>query len=102
MLKTLCNDMDEDTVQQVLAGGKDPEPPALFYEPVSRRKMPSIPCTYIKLLQDQGILPPSKQNEMAANIGAKVLSFNTEHTAMLSHPDELAELLNGIESELNG
>jgi hypothetical protein len=39
---------------------------------------------------------------MAANIGAKVLSFNTEHTAMLSHPDELAELLNGIESELNG
>lgn len=102
MRKTLCNDMDEETVQQVLAGGKNPEPPALFYEPVSRLKMPSIPCTYIKLLQDQGVLPPSKQDEMAANIGAKMLTLNTGHTAMLSHADELAELLNGVASEVNG
>lgn len=101
MRKTLCNDMDEKTVQQVLEGGKHPEPPALFYEPVSRLQMPSVPCTYIKLLQDQGLLPPSKQDEMAANIGAKVLTLNTGHTAMLSRPDELATLLNGIASEVN-
>jgi pimeloyl-ACP methyl ester carboxylesterase len=101
MRKTLCNDMGEKTVQQVLAGGKHPEPPALFYEPVSRLEMPSIPCTYIKLLQDQGILPPSKQDEMAANIGAKVLTLNTGHTAMLSRPDELAALLNRVASEVN-
>jgi pimeloyl-ACP methyl ester carboxylesterase len=96
MRKTLCNDMDEATVQQVLAGGKHPEPPAIFYEPVSRLQMPSVPCTYIKLLQDQGILPPSKQDEMAANIGAQMLTLNTGHTAMLSHPHELAKLLNSI------
>jgi pimeloyl-ACP methyl ester carboxylesterase len=96
MRKTLCNDMDEETVQQVLAGGKHPEPPAIFYEPVSRLQMPSVPCTYIKLLQDQGILPPSRQEEMAANIGARVLTLNTGHTAMLSRPHELAELLNSI------
>ncbi len=100
MRKTLCNDMDEATVQQVLAGGKHPEPPAIFYEPVSRLQMPSISCTYIKLLQDQSILPPSKQDEMAANIGAKVLTLNTGHTAMLSRPHELAKLLNGIASEI--
>ncbi|MCC5622324.1 alpha/beta fold hydrolase [Nostoc sp. CHAB 5715] len=99
MQRTLCNDMDEATVQQVLAGGKNPEPPAIFYEPVSRLQMPSVPCTYIKLLQDQGILPPSKQDEMAANIGAKVVTLNTGHTAMLSRPHELAKLLNDIASE---
>jgi pimeloyl-ACP methyl ester carboxylesterase len=98
MRKTLCNDMDEATVRQVLAGGKNPEPPALFYEPVSRLQMPSIACTYIKLLQDQSILPPSKQDEMAANIGAKVVTLNTGHTAMLSRPDELAKLLNDVAS----
>jgi pimeloyl-ACP methyl ester carboxylesterase len=99
MRKTLCNDLDESTIQQVLAGGKHPEPPALFYEPVSRLQMPSVPCTYIKLLQDQGILPPSKQEEMAANIGAQVLTLNTGHTAMLSRPHELAKLLNSIAGE---
>jgi len=100
MRKTLCNDMDEETIQQVLAGGKHPEPPALFYEPVSRLQMPSVPCTYIKLLQDQGILPPTKQDEMAANIGAQILTLNTGHIAMLSRPLELAKLLNGISSEI--
>lgn len=98
MRKTLCNDMDEATVQQVLAGGKHPEPPALFYEQVSRSDMPLVPCTYIKLLQDRGLLPPSKQDEMAANIGAQVLTLDTGHTAMLSRPHELAKLLNDIAS----
>ena len=96
MRKTLCNDMDETTVRQVLAGGKHPEPPAMFYEPVSRLQMPSVPCTYIKLLQDRGILAPSKQEEMAGNIGAQILTLNTGHTAMLSRPHELADLLNGL------
>ncbi len=101
MRKTLCNDLDEATIQQVLAGGKHPEPPALFYEPVSRLAMPAVPCTYIKLLQDQGLLPPAKQDEMAANIGAQMLTLNTGHTAMLSRPDELAQLLNDIASAIS-
>ncbi len=96
MRKTLCNDLDEATVQQVLAGGKHPEPSAILYEPVSRSPMPSIPCTYVKLLQDQGILPPSKQDEMAANIGAQILTLDTGHIAMLSRPQALATLLNNV------
>ena len=60
MRKTLCNDLDESTIQQILAGGKHPEPPALFYEPVSRLQMPSVPCTYIKL-QDPGGTKITKQ-----------------------------------------
>jgi pimeloyl-ACP methyl ester carboxylesterase len=100
MRKTLCNDLDEATVQQVLVGGKHPEPPAIFYEPVSRSQMPSIPCTYVKLLQDQGVLPPSKQEEMAANIGAQILTLDTGHTAMLSRPQALAALLNSIATDI--
>jgi pimeloyl-ACP methyl ester carboxylesterase len=100
MRKTLCNDMDEATVQQVLSGGNRPEPPAIFYDRVSRVHMPAVPCTYIKLLQDRGVLPPAKQDEMAANIGAKVLTLDTGHTAMLSRPQELAQLLNSIAREV--
>jgi pimeloyl-ACP methyl ester carboxylesterase len=96
MRKSICNDMDEATTQQVLAGGKNVEPPAIFRDRVSRLNMPAVPCTYIKLLQDQSVLPPAKQDEMAANIGATVLTLDTGHTAMLSRPQELAQLLNGI------
>lgn len=96
MRKSLCNDLDEATTQQVLAGGKHAEPPAIFRDRVSRLNMPAVPCTYIKLLQDHSVLPSAKQDEMAANIGATVLTLDTGHTAMLSRPQELAQLLNVI------
>jgi hypothetical protein len=33
---------------------------------------------------------------MAANIGAPILTLDTRHTAMLSRPQELAQLFNDI------
>jgi hypothetical protein len=44
MRKTLCNDMDEATIQQVLTGGDRPKPPAIFYEQVSRVHMLAEPA----------------------------------------------------------
>ncbi len=84
----------------ILQGSKNPEPPALVFERVSRVGMPSIPCTYIKLPQDKGAYPPSKQDKLASNIGAKVVTLDTGHTAMLSRPQELAQLLNKIADEV--
>ena len=97
--ETLCNDLDEATTLQFLKGSKNFEPPSLFLERVSRKGMPDIPCTYIKLLKDKGSYPPSKQDELAANIGTGVLTLDSGHTAMLSRPQELAKLLNKIAEE---
>jgi hypothetical protein len=36
--------MDEATIQQVLTGGDRPEPPAIFYEQVSRVHMLAEPA----------------------------------------------------------
>jgi hypothetical protein len=97
----LCHDLDEVSTQQMPEGGRHPEPRALFSEPVSRPSLPPIPCTYIKLLQDQA-LRPAIQDSMAANIGAEVMTLDSGHTAMLSRPDELAEMLNMIADGVSG
>ena len=93
--KHLCNDLDEVAIQHMVQGGTHPEPPALFFERVSRVALPPIPCTYIKLLQDRA-LPPSIQEAMAADIGAHIVPLDTGHTAMLSRPSLLAQVLNQI------
>jgi pimeloyl-ACP methyl ester carboxylesterase len=94
--QTICNDLDEATTRLVLQGGKNAEPPALFFERVSRAGLPPMPATYVKLLRDQGSLPPYRQDEMAANAGAPVFPLDAAHTPMLSRPRALATLLNGL------
>jgi pimeloyl-ACP methyl ester carboxylesterase len=91
----LCNDLDEATTEQMITGGQHPEPRALFFEQVSRAGLPPIPCTYIKLLHDQALLP-DVQDRMAATIGAQVETLDSGHTAMLSQPGQLAALLNRV------
>jgi pimeloyl-ACP methyl ester carboxylesterase len=99
--QTIYNDLDEATTGLVLKGGKNPEPPALFFERVSRDGLPPIPATYVKLLRDQGSLPPNRQDEMASNIGAPVFPLDAAHTPMLSRPRALATLLNGLAAEVH-
>ena len=52
-----------------------------------------IPITYVKLNQDK-ILPPSLQQQVAKEIGAsKVIDIEACHQVSLHRPAELAELL---------
>jgi pimeloyl-ACP methyl ester carboxylesterase len=91
---TLCNDTDEETLQWVLSHNITPEPRALAFERISRANMPDVPRTYIKLLQDR-TLSLEAQDQMIENLGgAHVLTLDTGHTAMVSRPKELAQLLN--------
>lgn len=92
----LCNDMDEESLQWVLSHKVNPEPRALAFERVSRARLPDIPRTFIKLLQDR-TLSLEGQEQMVKNLGgANVLAIDTGHTVMVSRPQELAQLLNQV------
>lgn len=99
MADKLCHDLDEAATRQMLEHGTHHEPSSLFFKPVSKRPIPQMPLTYIKLTRDR-VLHPAVQDRMAANIGARVLSIESGHTVMLSRPDELADALNRIAGDV--
>jgi len=48
------------------------------------------------LLRDES-LTPATQEQMAANLGATdVIDLSAGHTAMISQPEKLAAILNGL------
>jgi hypothetical protein len=51
---------------------------------------------YIKLTDDKSVIPPGLQDQAAVNISAKVISLKSGHMAPLTHPRELAAILNQI------
>jgi pimeloyl-ACP methyl ester carboxylesterase len=100
---TLCSDCD-DATWTFVQKHYDPSCSYLYVfssnpahlERVTRRGLSaSIPSTFIKLLKDKA-LPPRMQDRAAANIGANVMELDCGHMAPLTHPRELAAILNKI------
>jgi len=92
-----CNDMDEAQTNFVLdnVGG---EVPQIMVEPVTRAGLPStLPKTYVRLARDQGLPPAAQDASIAAlGTGVDVVALDTGHNVMISRPDLLAPVLNGI------
>ncbi len=55
-----------------------------------------VPRTYIRCLRDAAV-PPRKAAEYAARLGVTPIDMDTAHDPMLSAPDELARILDGIQ-----
>lgn len=91
--RMFCNDLDDDTVAWLLAR-LEREPPGPMTEPVPPVALPpGLATTYILLERDEA-LPPAYQREQARNAGVdEVVPFDAGHSAFLSRPRELAELL---------
>jgi pimeloyl-ACP methyl ester carboxylesterase len=93
-----CNDMDAEQTAYTLSL-LVPEGPGLMGQPVSRTELPPtsvIPRTYVKLLRDQA-LRPKTQDRFIANLGGcQVRTLDSGHGAMISHPVELAAIVNDI------
>jgi len=93
-----CNDMDSEQTAFTLSR-QVPEASGIFGERVSRKDLPAaqeMPRTYIKLLRDRA-LRPRVQDKFIANIGqCDVQTLDSGHDAMISHPAELAAILNAI------
>ncbi|NRA36471.1 MAG: alpha/beta hydrolase [Polyangiaceae bacterium] len=82
---------------------QSPDTRSVLYEHFSFAGFPpDTPRTYIKNLQDR-MVPPALQDEIIVNLGgARVVERDTPHCPALSHPNELATVLNGIMAELQG
>jgi pimeloyl-ACP methyl ester carboxylesterase len=94
--KNFCNTCSESVIQFILKHKIQPEPKALAYERVTRKNMPSIPASYIKLLKDK-TNSLTNQAAMIHNYGRPaVYEIDADHMVMLSRPDKLAAVLNTI------
>jgi pimeloyl-ACP methyl ester carboxylesterase len=99
-----CNDMDAEQTRFV-TDRLCAESTTLIAEPVSRVGIPrDIPKTYVRLSRDQA-MPPDRQVTMIANLEASpgghvaVVELDSGHDAMVSHPPELAAVLNRIAAD---
>ena len=52
----------------------------------------TIPSWYLVASSDR-VIPPSAERVMAARAGAKTVEIDSSHVAMISHPDEVTELI---------
>ncbi len=88
-----CNDLDDETTAW-LRSKLEPEPSGPIIEYVPPVVLPpGLKSTYILLERDEA-LPPAFQREQALNAKVdEVVLFDAGHSAFLSRPRELAELL---------
>ena len=52
----------------------------------------SLPCWFLVADGDQAI-PPDAERQFAARMGATTVEVATNHVAMVSHPDEVLQLI---------
>jgi pimeloyl-ACP methyl ester carboxylesterase len=90
-----CNDLDDETTAWLISN-LGPEPAGPMREPVPSIDLPAgLGSTYVLLERDEA-LPPALQREQARNVGAdEIVTFDAGHSAFLSRPKDLAELLLG-------
>ena len=91
----LCNDADDEQSEFILSRLVD-DAAAMLAEPVdlSGYRLP-VPRTYVQASQDQ-CYPPDLQAKSTARTGAEVVTLDAGHMAMVTIPDQVAAILNGV------
>ena len=91
-----CNTCSEEDIDYLLQQDFLPEPLCAVTEKMTWDNFPDLSQTYI-ILTDDHTLPVEKQKEMAANLNINDLRMiDSDHLVMISHPRELAAILNEI------
>jgi pimeloyl-ACP methyl ester carboxylesterase len=72
-------------VQQPLAG-------SAFTDLMGVPAWKSLPSWYLVATEDEA-LPPDAERQFAARMGAMTIEVSASHVAMVSHPDEVADLI---------
>jgi len=90
-----CDGMSEEQATRTLSL-MVVEGPRLTVEPVSLAAMEGdLPRSWVRLGRDV-VIPPERQDEAIARLGATVYPLDAGHMAMLTHPQELATILGQI------
>lgn len=96
--RMFCNDMDPEQERFALSVLTS-EAINVIREPVSRADLPGVdvvPRTFIKLTRDRA-LRSRLLDKVIRNLGqCDVVTLDSGHNAMISHPGELATVLNGF------
>ncbi len=94
-----CTDMDEEQTRFALAG-LVPEAPGPIHEPSRLAGLAKgVPMTWVRLLRD-AVVARDRQDFYVETIRAiapiDVVDLDAAHNAMISRPESLARILNGI------
>jgi len=92
----LCNDMAEPDVDWCMAR-VGPDSRRLFTDRASRAGLPaSLPRTYIRLKRDRSVGWDQQAHAISLLPGLAVREIDAPHQAMVTHPRELAAILNPL------
>jgi pimeloyl-ACP methyl ester carboxylesterase len=84
---------DIDPVQaNVMYAVQQPAPVALFEDVMGVPAWRSLPSWFLVTANDQ-VVPPDGQRLFAGRMGATTVEIESGHVAMISHPDEVANLI---------
>jgi len=91
----LCNDMDAEQTEWTLDRVVD-DSAALLVEKVDLSGLSAdVPRTYVRMTDDH-CYSPELQGPSAERVGGDVLYLDTGHMAMVSAPQQVADLLNAL------
>jgi len=94
-----CADLD-DVQATVMALTQRPGSLGSLAEPSGVPAWRDTPSWYLVAAQDRTI-PPVAQREMARRAGARTVEIDSSHVAMISHPDEVVELVHEAIATIN-
>lgn len=97
--KLLCNGLDEAQTARVV-DQRVPEAPGYLLDPVPTAEIPSdVAVHYVRLTEDRTITDGARAEMSARLPAAQVHDLSSGHLPMLSHPEELAEVLARVAAE---
>lgn len=98
----LCNDMSEADVAWCLAR-VGPDSRRLFTDRASRAGLPdSLPRTYIRLRRDRSVSWEQQAHAISLLPGLAIREIDAPHQAMVTHPREVAAILNELADARGG
>jgi pimeloyl-ACP methyl ester carboxylesterase len=80
------------TEAETLAVVQKPAHQSLFAEPSGPPAWKQLP-TWFGVSENDRIIPPDAQRKLAQRMNATTISLNSSHASLVSHPDEIAELI---------
>ena len=75
-----------------MAVSQRPAALATLGEPSGPPAWKTLPSWYLVASQDR-VIPPAAERAMAERAGSTTVEIDSSHVAMISHPDEVADLI---------
>jgi pimeloyl-ACP methyl ester carboxylesterase len=80
------------TEAEIMAITQKPAHQSLLAEPSGPPAWRQLP-TWYQVSESDHIIPPDAQRQFAAQMNATTISVNASHASLVSHPDEIAQLI---------